>query len=733
MATLLYRLGRGALRRRRLVVALWLVVLVVAGLAAATLRGPTASNFTMPGTESQRALDLLANQFPAASGATGTIAVKAPADGQLATPQGQAVVQELVQEASTLPGVVGAVNPLQVGAVSPNGRYALVQVQFATGGDEVTDEQRTAYEEVGASAEAKGWQVAPGGEVLGGEPEIGSTEALGVLVAAIVLIITFGSLVAAGMTMLNALIGVGVGMAGLFALSGVVELTSTAPILALMLGLAVGIDYSLFITSRHRQNLLEGLSPEEAVGRAVGTAGSAVVFAGATVVIALAGLAVVNIPFLTVMGLAAAGTVTIAVLVAITLQPALLGFAGNRVLPRRLRSTVASAAPGEPVGEETLPVEDRSGFGFRWARFVTRFRVPVILVSLLGLGLLALPTPDMRLALPDASTATVGSPARVASDLTTEGFGPGFTGRLAVVVAGDDAQATAAAVPQVTAMIQRTENVLAVAPPQLSPDGRTALLGVVPKTGPTDEATETLVHDVRDAVGGVKGAEVLLTGATAIGIDVSEKLSDALPIYLLLVVGLSVLLLMLVFRSLLVPLKAALGFLLTVAATFGITVAIFQQGHLADLVGLDSPAPLVSFLPILLIGILFGLAMDYEVFLVSRMREDFVHGETAREATISGMGHGARVVTAAALIMMSVFGGFVFLDDPIIKSMGFALAIGVAIDAFVVRMTIVPAVMSLLGDRAWWLPRWLNRALPNVDIEGEGLREHLEDRTPTRV
>ncbi|MGC5309558.1 MMPL family transporter [Micromonospora zamorensis] len=733
MATLLYRLGRGALRRRRLVVALWLVVLVVAGLAAATLRGPTASNFTMPGTESQRALDLLSEQFPAASGATGTIAVKAPADGQLATPEGQAVVQELVQEASTLPGVVGAVNPFQVGAVSPNGRYALVQVQFATGGDEVTDEQRTAYEEVGAAVEAKGWQVAPGGEVLGGEPEIGSTEALGVLVAAIVLIITFGSLVAAGMTMLNALIGVGVGMAGLFALSGVIELTSTAPILALMLGLAVGIDYSLFITSRHRQNLLEGLSPEEAVGRAVGTAGSAVVFAGATVVIALAGLAVVNIPFLTVMGLAAAGTVTIAVLVAITLQPALLGFAGNRVLPRRLRSTVDAAEPGEPVGEETVPAEDRSGFGFRWARFVIRFRVPVILVSLLGLGLLALPTPDMRLALPDASTATVGSPARVASDLTTEGFGPGFTGRLAVVVAGDDAQATAAAVPQVTAMIQRTENVLAVAPPQLSPDGRTALLGVVPKTGPTDEATETLVHDVRDAVGGVKGAEVLLTGATAIGIDVSEKLSDALPIYLLLVVGLSVLLLMLVFRSLLVPLKAALGFLLTVAATFGITVAIFQQGHLADLVGLDTPAPLVSFLPILLIGILFGLAMDYEVFLVSRMREDFVHGDTAREATISGMGHGARVVTAAALIMMSVFGGFVFLEDPIIKSMGFALAIGVAIDAFVVRMTIVPAVMSLLGDRAWWLPRWLNRALPNVDIEGEGLREHLEDRTPTRV
>ncbi|PWU45326.1 hypothetical protein DLJ47_34775, partial [Micromonospora sp. S4605] len=730
MATLLYRLGRGSMRRRRLVAAIWLVVLVGLGLAAATLRGPIADNFTMPGTESQRALDLLAEQFPEASGATGTIAVKAPADGALGSPQGQAVVKELTQEAATLPGVVGAVDPFQVGAVSPDGRYALVQVQFATGADEVTDSQRDAYEQVGTRAEAQGWQVAPGGEVLNAVPEVGSTEAIGVAIAAIVLVVTFGSLVAAGMTMLNALIGVGVGMAGLFTLSSVVDLTSTAPILALMLGLAVGIDYSLFITSRYRQNLLEGLPPDEAVGRAVGTAGSAVLFAGATVVIALAGLAVVNIPFLTVMGLAAAATVTVAVLVAITLQPALLGFAGHRVLPRKLRASVPAGDRADHAPTAVPAAEDRSGFGFRWARAVTRFRVPVILVGLLGLGLLALPTPDMRLALPDAGTAPVGSPARTSNDLITEGFGPGFTGRLAVVVAGDSPQATSAAIPQVTALLQRTDNVLAVAPPQLSPDGRTALLGVVPKTGPTDEATETLVNDVRGSVGQFRDVDVLLTGVTAIGIDVSEKLSDALPVYLLLVVGLSVLLLMLVFRSLLVPVKAALGFLLTVAATFGITVAVFQQGHLADLVGLDTPGPLVSFLPILLIGILFGLAMDYEVFLVSRMREDFVHGDTAQQATINGMGHGARVVTAAALIMISVFGGFVFLDDPVIKSMGFALAIGVAIDAFVVRMTIVPAVMSLLGRGAWWLPRWLDRALPNVDIEGEGLRAHLAEPCP---
>lgn len=726
MATLLYRLGRGSLRRRRLVVAVWLVVLVGLGLAAATLRGPTASDFTMPGTESQRALDLLAEQFPAASGATGTIAVKAPRDGQLATPEGQATIRGLVQEAAMLPGAVGAVDPFQVGAVSPDGRYALVQVQFATRGDKVTDDQREAYEQVGARAETQGYQVAPGGEVLNTEPEVGSTEAIGVAVAAIVLVVTFGSLVAAGMTMLNALIGVGVGMAGLFTLSSVVELTSTAPILALMLGLAVGIDYSLFITSRHRQNLLDGLPPDEAVGRAVGTAGSAVVFAGATVVIALAGLAVVNIPFLTVMGLAAAGTVTVAVLVAITLQPALLGFAGRRVLPRRLRSAEAAVTGAATAG--TAPAEDRSGFGFRWARWATRLRVPIILAGLLDLGLLALPASDMRLALPDAGAAPVGSPERTANDLIREGFGPGFTGRLAVIVSGDSPQDTTAAIPQVTALLQRTEGVLAVAPPQVSPDGQTALLGVIPTTGPTEAATERLINHIRDEVGGIANADVLLTGVTAIGIDVSEKLSGALPVYLLLVVGLSVLLLMLVFRSLLVPVKAALGFLLTISATFGITVAVFQQGRLADLVGLETPGPLISFLPILLIGILFGLAMDYEVFLVSRMREDFVHGDTTQQATINGMGHGARVVAAAALIMISVFSGFAFLDDPVIKSIGFALAVGVAIDAFVVRMTIVPAVMSLLGDRAWWLPRWLHRALPNVDIEGEGLRAHLDEK-----
>jgi RND superfamily putative drug exporter len=340
---------------------------------------------------------------------------------------------------------------------------------------------------------------------------------------------------------------------------------------------------------------------------------------------------------------------------------------------------------------------------------------------------LALPAADMRLALPDAGSGAEGTPAREAADLISEGFGPGFNGRLALVVSSESPDQTAAAVQEINQVLQGTPNLLAVTPPNLSRDKQTALLGIIPKDGPTTASTEALVHDVRDKVHVIDSADVSLTGQTAVGIDVSEKLSDALPIYLLLVVGLSVLLLMLVFRSILVPIKAALGFLLTVGATFGITVWIFQEGHLANLLGVATPGPLVSFLPILLIGILFGLAMDYEVFLVSRMREDYVHGAGAHQATVSGMGHGARVVTAAALIMTSVFAGFVLIDDPIIKSMGFALAIGVAIDAFIVRMTIVPAVISLLGRGAWWLPRWLDRLLPNVDIEGEKLRKELNE------
>ncbi|MFF0739265.1 MMPL family transporter [Streptomyces sp. NPDC004111] len=751
MASLLYRLGRFSFRRRGRIAAGWLVLLALLGTLALVFQGPTTDKFTMPGTESQRALTALKEEFPEASGTTGTVVVAAP-EGEKLTP---ARVAPIVRDAAAVPGVLGAIDPFQAKSLSPDLRYALVQVQFDKSAEDVTDDQRAAFEKAGASA--KGLTVEHGGEVMTAKVEVGSTEAIGVAVAAVVLVVTFGSLVAAGMTLLNALIGVAAGMAGLFALSSTVELTSTAPVLALMLGLAVGIDYSLFITSRYRQYLAEGMDGEEAVGRATGTAGSAVVFAGATVVIALVGLSVVGIPFLSVMGLAAAGTVLVAVLVALTLLPAALGFAGDRVLPRRLRkerrqgngeaatgaqaptATARTSAGADKAGtngtgtygtgtDRTGADKAREPFGFRWGRFVAKLRIPLLLVGIVGLGALALPAQNMRLALPDAGTAAVDSSARKAYDLTSEGFGPGFNGRLLAVVTSDDPTQTKEATTQAAGLIQKTEGVLAVAPPQFNKEGTTALLAVIPKDGPTAVATENAVHDIRDKVEQVKGADIALTGVTALGIDVSEKLADAMPIYLALVVGLSVLLLMLVFRSVLVPLKAALGFLLTVGATFGITVAIFQEGHLAEFLGIDTPGPLVSFLPILLIGILFGLAMDYEVFLVSRMREDFVHGTPARDAVVAGVGHNARVVSAAALIMTAVFGGFVLLDDPIIKSIGFALAVGVVVDAFVVRMTLVPAVMTLLGRAAWWLPRPLEKALPDLDIEGASLDAHGADR-----
>ncbi|MGW0603194.1 MMPL family transporter [Streptomyces sp. NPDC002644] len=713
MATLLYRLGRACFGRRGLVVAVWLLLLALMGGAAAAFMGTTTNAFRMPGTESQRAMDALQKQFPQAAGATGTVVITSE---RKLTP---ADVTPVVKDAAAIPGVVAAMDPFQMRSVSPDGRYALVQVQFKDEIADITDKQREAYAELPEEYDGEGGavRVEVGGELAQTPPEIGSTEAIGVAVAAVVLVVTFGSLVAAGMTLLNALVGVGVGMAGLYALTGFVELNSTSPVLALMLGLAVGIDYSLFITSRYRQFLVEGMERPEAAGRAIGTAGSAVVFAGATVVIALAGLSVVGIPFLSAMGLAAAATVAVAVLVALTLLPAVLAFAGDKILPRKLRGTVA----------EKGEAEVKEGFGYTWGRLVLKLRIPILLVGIVGLGALTLPARDMHLALPDAGTAAVETTERQAYDLTAEGFGPGFNGRLMAVVSADTPNATKAAVQDVAALLPDVKGVAAVAPPQFNQDGTTALVAVIPTTGPTDPVTEDTVHAIRGKVADVQGADVALTGMTAIGIDISEKLADALPVYLLLVVGLSVLLLMLVFRSVLVPLKAALGFLLTVGATFGLTTAVFQEGHLADLVGVDTPGPLVSFLPIILIGILFGLAMDYEVFLVSRMREDFVHGDTPRQATVSGLGHNARVVTAAALIMIAVFAGFVFAHDPIIKSIGFALAVGVVIDAFVVRMTLVPAVMSLMGRGAWWLPKWLDRALPDLDIEGEKLRHALAE------
>ncbi|MEU0626575.1 MMPL family transporter [Streptomyces sp. NPDC005989] len=731
MATFLYKLGRLAFRRRRYVALIWVALLALAGFGAASASTATSSSFSIPGTEAQRAFDLLEQRFPGASadGASARVVFKAPGGEKMTDPANKAEVNKVVGELKSGSDQIASVtDPYTAGAVSKNGSTAYVSVSYKVSSMELTDATRDALEDAGHAAQKSGMTVEIGGDALMVIPETGATEIIGVALAAVVLVITFGSLIAAGLPLLTALIGVGIGVSTITALANVLDLGSTTSTLAMMIGLAVGIDYALFIVSRYRAELAEGREREEAAGRAVGTAGSAVVFAGLTVVIALVGLAVVNIPMLSKMGFAAAGTVAIAVLIALTLVPALLGFAGKRVMGRKARKAAeATAGTGTPGG-----AEDKPNMGTRWARFVLRKPVWVLLVGVIGLGTVAVPAASLEMGLPDDGSQPTSTTQRRAYDLLSEGFGPGFNGPLMVVVDTANSSDGKTAAKQVSDEISGMKGVVAVTPAQFNKAGDTAMITVVPKDRPSSVDTENVVHSIRDAGKDIKsdtGAEVLVTGSTAMNIDFSQKMNDALLPYLALVVGLAFLLLMVVFRSVLVPLKAALGFLLSVVAALGAVVAVFQWGWLGSLFGVEQTGPIMSMMPIFMVGVVFGLAMDYEVFLVTRMREAYVHGEKPGQAIVTGFRHGARVVTAAAVIMMAVFAGFIGSSEQMVKMIGFSLAIAVFFDAFVVRMAIVPAVLALLGHRAWSLPRWLDRILPNVDVEGEGLREQL-DETP---
>ncbi|MFB7899814.1 MMPL family transporter [Streptomyces xiamenensis] len=735
MATFLYRMGRFSFARRRWIVLLWVVLLGLAGAGAATNSEPGSTEFTIPGTEAQQAFDLLNERYPGsgADGATARVVIRAP-EGELITdPTHRSAVQDLVADLRSGSDLVADVaDPYESQAISEDGTTAYAQVSYLVKGLELEDADRDALEGAAEAGRAGGLTVEIGGDALLQIPATGITEVIGVAVAAVVLVITLGSLISAGLPLLTALIGVGVAVATITALTGPLGLDGTTPILAMMLGLAVGIDYALFIVSRYRAELAEGHSHSEATGRALGTAGSAVVFAGLTVIIALAGLAVVNIPILTKMGLAAAGSVLIAVLIAITMIPALLGFAGDRILPRRTRDRPAApdaTGTGTTGATDPGPAATRPNMGARWARFVLRRPLAVLLVAVVGLGTLALPATKMELGLPDDGTQPTDTTQRRAYDLLAESFGAGFNGPLMVAVDGQDAAGGAgAAAERARSTIEGLDDVAVVTEPVLSEDGSTAILTVIPSSKPLSTETEDLVTAIRDGAGQLRadtGATLLVTGQTAMGIDVSDKLNDALLPYLALVVGLAFLLLILVFRSLLVPLKAALGFLLSVLAALGAVVAVFQWGWLGGLFGVEETGPVMSLMPIFLVGVVFGLAMDYEVFLVTRMREAYVHGQSPGEAVVTGFRHGARVVTAAAIIMISVFAGFVGSTEPMVKMIGLGLAIAVFFDAFVVRMTLVPAVLGLLGRSAWWLPSWLERALPDVDVEGEKLQQRL--------
>lgn len=769
MATLLHRLGKTAYRRWPYFIAGWLVLLIAVITVATGFSKPMSDSFTIPGIPSEKAADLQSELFPGSADALDeasvSVVVAAPAGHTLSDPQYSQAVDTLVGNLADLPQMAPdapLTNPVEAShtqtkqildaaeqsgtppsqaqanadALSPlskDGRVGTISFTFDVAS--VADVEPTTIDALsGAMDQARdaGLTVEANGsgsqtQQMGG----GASELVGIAIALIVLLLTFGSFVAAGLPILSAVFGLGVGLTGITALTAFMDVSSSTTILATMIGLAVGIDYTLFILARYRTELHHTDDREEAVGIAVGTAGSAVVFAGLTVLIALSALSVVGIPFLTAMGLAAAATVLIAVLVALTLLPAVLGALKSKAFGGQVRRY-------QPTRDEDGRILNN---GVRWARFVGKRPVALALLVVVGLGALAIPLKDLHLAFPTDSTASTDTTQRKASDLMTEAFGPGRQGPLLAVVdgrdiAGDDAReqaftdvaAWASGQDGVANAQVVATNAVRDADGKVTTPATGALVQITPSSGPDDTATEALLTDLRDGQAGIQaqtGTDIGITGQTAIQTDVSERLSAALPLYLAIVIGLAFILLMIVFRSILVPLTATLGFLVSVLATLGATVLIFQEGTF----GLMQGQPIVSFMPIFLIGVVFGLAMDYQVFLVSRMREAHVHGMSTREAVVDGFRNSARVVTAAATIMTAVFAAFILQDDAIAKSMGFALAAAVVFDAFIVRMVLIPALLYLLGEKAWWLPAWLDRILPNVDVEGEKLqRAHLMGR-----
>ena len=576
-------------------------------------------------------------------------------------------------------------------------------------------------------------------------PTISLIEAVGVLIALFVLIVTFRSFRMAWFPLVSAIIGVGLAVSLIFVATAFASVSATTPLLAVMLGLAVGIDYALFIAARHQDQVRSGVEPEESAARATGTAGSAVVFAGVTVLIALIGLSFANIPFLTTMGIAASVAVAIAVLVALTLTPAFLGFAKGKVVgwkrrPRRVRNArgaTASESDGQSEATRRSEAPPKKGFATRWVGGVTRHPIIVTVAVVVGLGILAIPAASLRLALPNAGMQPTTSEARQAYDLTSEHFGPGFNGPL--IMTGTIVTSTdpLGLMEDLATEIEKIPGVKTVALATPNETADTGIIQIVPETAPDDPATADLVRELRaqhDRLLDEYGVDLKVTGFTAVAIDISDRLGGALVPFGIFVVGLSLILLTMVFRSIWVPIKAALGYLLSVAAAFGVVAAVFEWGWFGEALNVDKIGPVISFMPIILMGVLFGLAMDYEVFLVSRMREDFVHarakaGGADRDLAVktvrSGFTASARVVTAAAIIMFAVFAAFVPEGDASLKPIALGLAVGILIDAFVVRMTLVPAVMALLGEKAWWMPRWLDRVLPRFDIEGEAVEREL--------
>ncbi|MEN2740434.1 MMPL family transporter [Microbacterium sp. X-17] len=735
MSTLLFSLGRWSFRHPWRVLVGWLVLLALAGGGAALFAKGIDNTFSIPGTESQAGLEQLNNTFPQAAGTSAQFIVVAPAGSRVDQPPYTTSIERTISQIEGVDGVLAVTDPFSntvTGLVSDDGSAALVRFQFAGQATDVSATTRSTLKGITAdlqSALPAGSTVALGGDLFSQSlPTVSITEALGLLIALVVLIVTFRSFVTAGLPLVTALVGVSLSILLIVGATAFATVSSTTPLLALMLGLAVGIDYALFIIARQQDQVRSGIDPEESAALAVGTAGSAVVFAGVTVLIALIGLSFANIPFLTTMGIAAAAAVAVAVLVALTLTPALLGFVKGRVVGWRPRRKGAAV---------TAPTSGPKRIN-RWVALITRHPIVTTAAVVVTLGIVAIPAASLTLALPNAGMLPEENQARQTYDLVAEHFGPGYNGPLVMtgtIVTSNDPVTLMKDLGADIAKIPGVKEVTLATPNQTADTG---IVNVIPTTAPDDPATSDLVRELRsqhDRLLAQYGVDLKVTGFTAIAIDISDRLAQALLPFGIFVVGLSLVLLAIVFRSIWVPITAALGYLLSVVAAFGIVAAVFEWGWGAELLNVAKVGPVISFLPIILMGVLFGLAMDYEVFLVSRMREDYVHSrETgARPRAIAAVRTGftasARVVTAAAVIMFGVFAAFIPDGDATIKPMALGLASGVAIDAFLVRMTLIPAVMALLGHHAWWLPRWLVRRLPHLDIEGEAVERErrLED------
>ena len=724
MATLLYRLGKASYHRWGRVIVAWVVALLAVLGAGLTIGGQTEEAFDIPGSESQEAFERLEAVFPSFAGASAQVVLVAPEGERLDSPANRDVILELSATIEGQPGVANVTTPFDEfagEALSEDGRYAYIQVGFDMSSPEVTDEMIQTLFSTRSVAESAGLTIEYGGAMFQ-DQVVGLTyhELLGVVFAGIVLIVTFRSLRPAWMPLASAIVGVGIAVGAILVAALGFTISSSAPLLAVMLGLAVGIDYSLFILSRHRDQLARGDDPAESAATSVGTAGNAVVFAGITVIIALLGLFLVGIPFLSVMGASAAGAVAIAIVAAITLLPALMGIMGEKLRPQ----------PGSGAAQLALAGPDKPSLGRRWVRMVMKRPLLVTLISIVGLGTLALPALTLDLNLPGGGQEPSDSTQRKAFDHISEGFGPGYNGALLIsvdITGSEDIMDDLDALRDEMAGVPGVEFVSQGFP---SPGLDTGIIQVIPQYAPDSRETKALVADLRDRIPDWEasfGTPMAITGFTAIGVDLSQRIQNALLPFGVVVVGLSILLLLAVFRSLVVPIKAALGFVLSVTGAFGVVVAVFQWGWLGSLTGVDTPGPILSFMPIILMAVLFGLAMDYEVFLVSGMRERQVHTGDWRYAIEEGYASAARVVTSAALIMFFVFIAFVPAGSNTIKPIALGLAVGIALDAFVVRMTLVPALMALFKEKAWSFPKFLNQIIPHADVEGEKLGEHIRN------